>query len=178
MKMKGAVAQKPKMVDGVVQKPKKLKRVENAELAVQRYEEMYNELTKMREEFESQFPQAYSALSAIHQQEDEVREQIDACKILVREAKQSIGPFTCTLKYSTEGYDGARLLELIADLPAQEAGLLFKELHKRGLLASAKVDKAAAQVIRASDPSLRDRLSPAWDAGGESLTPAVSTPKV
>lgn len=179
MKMKGAAtAAKPKMKNGVVQKPKKTKKIEKAEFAVTKYEEMNGQLLKLREDFEVQYPKAHAALQTIHTLEDEVREQIEACKILVRDAKQSVGPFTCTLKTTSEGYIGGKILELIGGLPDDQAGALFKELYSRGLLADVKVDKAAAKVIRASDAELREQLTSAWDKGGAELTPAVSAPKI
>lgn len=178
MKMKGTSTTKPKMKDGKVQPPKKSSRLMKAEQAVGKFEEMRNDLLEMNQSFEKTFPKACAALQAIHHQEDECREQIGACKILVRDAKQSVGEFTCTHKATSEGYVGLKLLELIAKMPTKGAGEMLKELFQRGVIADVKVDKAAAKVVRASDPELRDRLSPAWDKGGDPLTPAIGTPKI
>jgi hypothetical protein len=177
MKMKGTTG-KPKMVNGKVQKPKKTKKLEKAEEAVARYEEMRDDYIAAQQEFEKAYPKAFAKMQEIRAREDDVREQIGACKILVRDAGQSIGEFTFTSKFSSEGFVGARILELIAKMPAKEAGELIKELFDRGFLADVKIDKAAAKVIRASDPELREKLSPAWDKGGDPLTPAIGTPKI
>lgn len=175
MKMKSAKSS----TKSVIKKPKTTKKkVGKAEEAVDKYEEMHHELMHMRDEFQVKYPQAHNELQQILKFEDEVREQIDTCKVLVREAKQSIGPFTCTLKFSSEGYDGGLLLKLFSSLPTQEAGELLQELFQRGLVVDVKVDKAAAKVVRSSDPELRERLEPAWDKGGVEMTPAIGTPKL
>ena len=177
MKMKGTLP-KPKMKNGKVQKPKKSKKLEKAEQAVETFEEMKKDLILMREEFQQTYPKAHAVLQEIHKQEDDTREQIAACKILVRDAGESIGEFVYTPKSTNEGYDGGKLLGLISSLPPETAGNMLKELSERGLITAVAVDKAAAKVIRASDPDLRDKLQDAWDPGGTPLTAAISTPNI
>lgn len=177
MKMKGAI-NKPKMKDGKVQKPKKTKKLEKAELAVNKYEEMRDDLVEARQDFEKTFPKAAAKMQEIYSREDDTREQIDACKILVRDAGQSIGEFTYTAKTTSEGFVGGMILELISAMNSHDAGVMFKELYTRGFIADLKIDKAAAKVIRASDPDLREQLGTAWDKGGKPLTPAIGTPKI
>lgn len=177
MKMKGAVTAKPKLKNGKVEAPKKPKKLEKAEEAVSKYEEMRKQFVLMEEEFQKTFPQAWAKLQDIKHLEDDIRTQIDGCKILVREAGQSVGPFTFTAKFTSEGYVGSKIVELISKLPPDVAGDLFKELSDRGFIKDLVIDKAAAKVIRASDQDLREKLENAWDKGGDPLTPAISTPK-
>ena len=176
MKMK--TKSTPKMKNGQVQKPKKTKKRERAEEAVDRFEEMRDALLNARQQFEDDYPKANAVLQEIKQIEDDVREQIGACKILVRDAGQSIGEFTCTKKATSEGYVGTQILELIGKLTPHDAGVLIRELYTRGFIADLKIDKAAAKVIRSSDEELRGVLEPAWDKGGKPMTPAVGTPKI
>lgn len=178
MKMKNAVALKsPKLTNGKVEKPKANKKVTKAEEAVHKYEEMKDQYIVMQKDFEKSFPQANAKLQEIKQLEDDIRQQIDGCKVLVRDAGQTIGEFAYTAKFTSEGYDGAKLVELISKLPKETAGELFKELAERGFIVEVVVDKAAAKVIRASDADLRDKLAVAWDKGGKAMTAAISVPK-
>ncbi len=168
---------KLKLVNGKIEKPKLSKKLAAATEAVSKYEDMRKQYVVMEEKFQKNFPQAYSELQNIKKLEDEIRGQIDGCKTLVREAGQSVGPFSFTAKFSSEGYLGDKIVNLISKLPPEPAGQLFKELVDRGFIQAVVVDKGAAKVIRASDPDLRDQLAPAWDAGGIKLTSAITTPK-
>lgn len=176
--MKGAsTAANVKTTNGKVEKPKATKKVTKAEEAVSKYQEMRKQYVLLEDEFQEKFPQAHAHLQNIKKLEDDIRTQIDGCKILVREAGHTIGEFIFTAKATTEGYSGSKLVELIAKLEDADAGELFKELVERGFIEAVSVDKAAAKVVRASDATLRDRLAPAWDAGGVPLTPAITVPK-
>lgn len=176
MKLKGT-KNAPKMLNGAVKKPKKSKKLEAAEEAVEVFEEMLDTLGQLNDYFEKTYPAAAAELETINRHRDEMEEQAAACKLLVRDAGTTVGNFICMTKETTPCYRGEKLLELMSSLSNEEAGALFKELHERGLISDIKVDKAASAVVRNSDAELRDRLAPAWDKGGQKMTPAVTVPK-
>jgi len=169
------------MVPGKATAPKpsvKLDPVSIATKAVKEYEQMAEDLSSARGQFENQYPEAKAELERIDQFRSEVVEHVEKTKILVREAGQTIGPFEFTAKFSKPGYDSTKMVEVLTSLTDEELGQTFRSIAKAGLVKSLEVDRDVMKVFFPHNQDLAALFEPAYDGGGKALTPAIKTPKV
>ena len=147
---------------------------QEAETAVQKFEEARQELMQLRMEFQQSFPDAADALEAIKQQEDVVNETIAQAKICIAHAKISVGDFLCKRAFSTPGYDDDRLTEILQT--SSDRVELFSCLIDAGVIKKVVTDRQAAAIFAAQNPKDSKPLQPAWEEKKE-LTPKVTVPK-
>lgn len=142
--------------------------------AVKRFEEMRSELDSMKDEFEERFPEAVVELRAIKELEDEIQEHIEKTKLLVRDAKETVGDFKLKRRYSKAGYDADSVLEIMRDTGDWS---LFPEMFEAGAIKSISLDQEGLALMFDSREDERDRYAAAWKEK-EELTPAVTVPKI
>lgn len=116
-----------------------------AQDAVDQYQEMVNDLREAEKSFRQEFPEAHEALEKMNEFKDEIAEQIDRAKILVRNAGVSIGDFKLTKKKSQPAYKPddtreclknlvSRAVTELNDLDSMEdsaADMSWKDAHDR-----------------------------------------------
>jgi len=154
--------------------PQKVSEVEEAQQAVEQFEQEYKILLEMRDDYRKSFPEAYSAQQELLRQEDIVREAIKTAHPLVQQAKQTIGDFECQRKWAQAGYDEKKFMEIIDQLP--EGGELIKELLSAGVVKAISLDKKAVEWF-AQNPDAAQVVTDAWRDKHEK-TAAVTCPKI
>lgn len=154
--------------------PQKVSVKEEAQEAVSQFEQEYQTLLEMRQDFEQSFPEAHQAIQSILQQEDVVQEAIKTAHPLVQQAKETIGDFKCQRKYAQAGYDDKKFMKIIDAL--EEGGDLVKELLSAGVIKTISLDKKAVEWF-AQHPDAAQVTSDAWHDKYEK-TPAVTCPKI
>jgi hypothetical protein len=144
-----------------------------ARRAVKKYEAELKTLEELNEEFARRFPKAHQFLTEISTQEGAVQDAINAAVPLVREAKQDVGDFKCTLKRSKAGYDDSEFTELLSD--AEDGGNIVMDLLTEGCIKKVVLDPSAAAYF-AQHPDDAEYFESSWRKA-ENLTPAVTPPK-
>jgi len=155
--------------------PPESKDVRSARLAVQAFTEQYQLLLQMRQDWETNFPDAKEALDDVRRQEDAVQDAIKRAKPLVAAAKMTIGDFTAQRKWEKPHYDEAELTRILAEL--DNGGEVFAALLHQGLVAAVTLQKEAAVAWFAQNPEYEDVFRSAFREEKETTT-AVSVPKV
>ena len=148
--------------------------LELAQEAVNKFEEEYNNLINMREEFGDKFPEAAAFQQDMLRQEDAVQDCINDAVPLIREARQNVGDFTCQVKKSKPRYDDKNFLELVTQL--EEGGNILMNLIEGGYIKKVALDPSAAAYF-AQHPMEAEHFQPAWRDAAE-MTPAVTAPKI
>lgn len=143
--------------------------------AVQRYESLRHQVEAAKTSFAQQFPEAVSALQDIRRIEDELNEAISDAKPKVAMAKETVGEFICKRRFSTAHYDSKKVTEVIGSF--DNAGEVFVDLYKSGVVKTIEFDKDALTSCFARDPGYSKAFKSAWKEKTE-LTPAVTVPKV
>jgi hypothetical protein len=155
-------------------KRKKLDAKDKAQRAVKAFEEARTLLREMKENFETEYPDAFAALEDIRMQEDKVTGLIERAIPLIREARTSIGDFRCTLKTAKAKYDGVKFKGLLAELSAEEIGAIMLDLISEGHVKEVNLDVSAAEYF-ATHPQNSKHFNPAW-VGPAEMTPSVRKP--
>lgn len=161
------------------EKPKRPPELVVAEMAVQKYEQAYQELVDMRADFTKNFPEAQKALRDIQQQEDVVHELVKEAHVAVQEAKVSVGPFSCQRKWSAPGYDSTIFTEICSrNDDAELLGRLLRDGVIKELVPDNGTRKNPGRAITymAKNPDISDMFVKAWK-DEEERTPAVTDPK-
>lgn len=152
--------------------PPKVTDSDKARQAVQRFEEEYELLGRMKRDFANDFPDAFAALEQIKHQEDVVNEAIAFAHPLVQAAKETIGPFVCQRKWKSAHYDDGEFTKLATEL---DDGVL-RELLAGGYIKKIALDKSATGYF-AQHPDVAKEISAAWRKKKEQ-TPAITAPKI
>jgi hypothetical protein len=158
--------------------------VQSASTAVEEAVELINETFAARAGWQEDFPEASKALSAVKHLEDATEEAITRAKPLVAAAKQTVGPFKCSRKFSKAAYNSKAVLKCFLEAYQQgdeaEQGLLasaLMDIIDRGMISDIKIDKDVARILLAQSPDLTELLAPAWEDRRE-LSPSISVPKL
>lgn len=149
--------------------------MEAAKRAVQEFETRRRVLQEMREDWKKNYPEADVALQAILQQEDSVIEAMSAAKPLVAAAKQTIGDFIATRKYSNPHYDSEQVTKILATLENRLE--VFDEMLSAGIIDEVMLSKEAAIAWFAQHPAYAEVFGPAFKPRTEQTT-AVTLPKL
>lgn len=145
-----------------------------AQSAVKKFEGMRAELESMKDDFESQFPDAVAELQAIKKFEDDIREHIESTKLLVRDAKETVGEFKLQRRFKKAGYDVDKMLEIMGELSDWE--MLYR-MAEQGAVKTITLDQSALTLMFDYMPNDKERYSTAWK-DKEETTPAVTVPKI
>lgn len=172
MTIKPKLAAKGPAVAQEVSKEAAIKR--DAERAVLRFQEQYDALLSMKKDFAEQFPEAHEAYQQILQQEDVVRDCIGTAHGLVQQAKETIGPFSCTRKWSSPGYDSEALTVRLRQL--EERAELMQAMLDAGIIKEIALAKEATAFF-AQNPQYGELVKDAWQDKKEK-TAAVTDPKI
>jgi hypothetical protein len=143
--------------------------------AVDDYTYKAQQLESMKEDWRREFSDASREFDSILMQEDAVKEAINKAKPLVAEAKESIGPFVCTLKKSKPCYDTDLVVKIL--LECEECGKAMEDLLKAGVMTSIVLDNDATVRFMARNKDWGEIFQSAWKES-QDLTPAVKVPKV
>jgi hypothetical protein len=154
---------------------KKVPEKSAAEVFVEKYEEQRDQLGAMREDFETDFPEANLAMHAIKSQEDIVVHAISVAKAGVGMERKTIGDFICSRAFSSAGYDEKKFTEILLEM--KDPGPLLARLMSAGVIKTFKVDKGASAAFSAANPKVAKPLNNAWK-DKEELTPRVTVPKL
>jgi hypothetical protein len=147
----------------------------NAQTAVEEYEIQRRVLDEMREDWESNFPEASLARNSVLQQEDLVREAIAKAHALVAIAKKTVGDFVATPKWSKPHYDEAEVTRILSSLSNRLE--VFEKMIDSGIVDAISLKKEAALAWFAQHPDLANSFQSAFK-DREEKTCAVSTPKI
>jgi len=167
-----------------IEKEEQATLVQAAAEAVEQAQELIDETHAARAEWTEGFPEANKALKAVKRLEDTTQEAIMSAKPLVAAAKQTVGDFKCSRKFSTARYGTKAVLKCFLEAYKQgdeeEQMVLasaFMELIDRGMVVDLKIDKDVARILLAQNPDLTELLAPAWEDRKE-MTPSISVPKI
>lgn len=144
-----------------------------AKEAVAAYQTERNTLNEMREQFESDYPDAHQFLQDIKRQEDLVVDAIESAKSLVSSSKQTVGDFIAKRKYSTPKYDDAAFTQLVGQAGDGETLI---SLIQQGHVKKVVLDKGAVAWF-VQHPNLAEEYNDAFRPKAE-MTTAVTTPKL
>jgi len=163
---KGAAAAKEASNEEIIKR--------EAEKAVAKFEKQLEVLQTMKAEFEEQFPDAFQAYQQILQQEDVVRACVSTAHGLVQQVKETIGPFSCTRKWSSPGYDGETIAILLAQM--EERAEIMQAMLDAGVIKEIGLAREATAFF-AQNPRYAKLVKPAWQDKKEK-TAAVTDPKI
>ena len=175
LKRRGKPSNKPKMVKvGRAQgKTEVLTPKDVAAQAVAVYDGERELLEEMLSSFEENFPEAAKLLQHIKMQQDLVDDKIQEAKALVKQAKETVGDFLCTRKFSKPKYNDAKFTDLVGK---SKDGQVVVDLIKEGHVKTIAL-KPSATGWFAQHGSVAKDYQDAWQEKLE-LPPAVTVPKI
>jgi len=175
--MRPEIKSKKKPKTNVVRKgpPKKATKLADAQAAVAKFEEELEILQQMNRDWKNKYPKAHMELKTIKEQQDLVVALIGKAKPLVAAAKETIGDFKCTRKWSSPKYNDDEITKLISN--AENAGEILDELFSEGVIKTVVLDSTLAVPWIAKRPEYSEFFKKAWEDKKE-MTPSVSVPKL
>jgi hypothetical protein len=147
---------------------------QEAERAVTKFEQQHSMLLTMKRDFAEEYPEAHQALQEILQQEDTVRECISSAHTLVQQAKETVGPFSCTRKWAQAGYDSEALTVLLRQM--EDRAEFMQIILDAGIIKEIALTKEATAFF-AQNPQYAKLVQAAWQDKKEK-TAAVTDPKI
>jgi DNA repair exonuclease SbcCD ATPase subunit len=147
---------------------------QEAEEAVQFYQEEVDRLHEMKSDWEKRFPEAAREQTEIQEQVDRVYSAISTAKAKVAQAKRTIGPFKCQIKHAAAHYDGKAIPALLQE--GEEGAELLQALLVEDFIEALVLSKDAIGWL-ASHPGYAEVISKAWIERAE-MTPAITVPKL
>ena len=158
--------------------PTKPDAVQIAQKAVQEYETMTAELTKINEDFVGNYPEAHQQIQNIEEFKDKIREHIGKTKTLIAKAEMTIGPFIFTRRKTAPGYSAELMMPILLSMSDEDLGRCFRVLASAGVIDKVSVDNDSAKVYFPHNQDMAAAFESSFDRGGKALTPAVTVPKV
>jgi len=93
----------------------------------------------------------------------------------VAKAEETIGNFTCQIKYSSVRYDNAQVTQIVA--ASSDRGKIMKDFLDSGIIKEITLIKDAAVAWFGRHPKYGDLFSPALRER-KKMTPAITVPKL